>query len=85
MHALRRADDRIHRASLDAQRAADASRLVDESDGARLVLAAGGIECLRLDTQKAREGIGFEAKVGLAEGLRRLVTWWRSVKNESST
>ncbi|BCH27575.1 NAD-dependent epimerase [Mesorhizobium sp. L-8-10] len=29
------------------------------------------------DTTKAREMIGFEAKVGLDEGLRDLVAWWR--------
>lgn len=29
------------------------------------------------DTAKARDMIGFEAKVGLDEGLRDLVAWWR--------
>lgn len=29
------------------------------------------------DTSAARERIGFEAEVDLAEGLRRLVDWWR--------
>ncbi len=32
------------------------------------------------DTRKAKELIGFEAKVGLEEGLRRLVAWWREAK-----
>ena len=29
------------------------------------------------DTSRARERLGFEATVGLEEGLRRLVKWWR--------
>ena len=29
------------------------------------------------DTSRARERLGFEAEVGLEEGLRRLVAWWR--------
>lgn len=29
------------------------------------------------DTEKARRGLGFEARVSLEEGLRGLVTWWR--------
>ena len=28
-------------------------------------------------TEKARAGLGFEAEVTLAEGLRQLVAWWR--------
>jgi len=30
------------------------------------------------DTQSARQAIGFEARVPLADGLVRLVDWWRS-------
>jgi UDP-glucose 4-epimerase len=30
------------------------------------------------DTTLARERLGFETEVGLAEGLRRLVDWWRA-------
>ncbi len=30
------------------------------------------------DTSAAREALGFEAEVGLHEGLARLVEWWRS-------
>ncbi len=30
------------------------------------------------DTTSAAEGIGFRAEVSLAEGLRRLVEWWRA-------
>ena len=29
------------------------------------------------DTSRARDCIGFEAQVGLEEGLSRLVDWWR--------
>jgi UDP-glucose 4-epimerase len=29
------------------------------------------------DTSKARQMIGFEAKISLEEGLRRLVAWWQ--------
>jgi UDP-glucose 4-epimerase len=29
------------------------------------------------DTRLARERLGFEAQVGMAEGLERLVAWWR--------
>ena len=29
------------------------------------------------DVSRARRELGFEARVGLAEGLRRLVAWWR--------
>jgi UDP-glucose 4-epimerase len=32
----------------------------------------------------AARRLGFEAKVGLDEGLRRLVAWWRSEKNRAS-
>jgi nucleoside-diphosphate-sugar epimerase len=30
------------------------------------------------DVTRARERLGFEAEVGLEEGLTRLVTWWRA-------
>jgi len=33
------------------------------------------------DTSKAKVALGFEARVGLAEGLRRLVAWWREARN----
>jgi UDP-glucose 4-epimerase len=32
-------------------------------------------------TDKARQSIGFETTIGLEEGLRRLVTWWRGQRN----
>jgi UDP-glucose 4-epimerase len=34
------------------------------------------------DTTRARETIGFRAEVGLEEGLRSLVDWWRSEHEE---
>ncbi len=33
------------------------------------------------DTSKAREMLGFETEVGLEEGLRGLVEWWRKEKD----
>jgi len=37
------------------------------------------------ETGNAKHGIGFEAKVGLDEGLRRLVTWWQASKAVAET
>jgi UDP-glucose 4-epimerase len=34
------------------------------------------------DTTRAREQLGFEAEVGLDEGLRSLVDWWRAQREE---
>jgi UDP-glucose 4-epimerase len=34
------------------------------------------------DTTRARERLGFEAEVGLDEGLRSLVDWWRAERGE---
>jgi len=33
------------------------------------------------DTSKARKLLGFEARVGLEDGLARLVDWWQTSKN----
>jgi UDP-glucose 4-epimerase len=33
------------------------------------------------DTSRARERLGFEAQVGLEEGLTRLVDWWRAERS----
>jgi UDP-glucose 4-epimerase len=33
------------------------------------------------DTTSAREQLGFEAEIGVEEGLRRLVDWWRAEQN----
>jgi UDP-glucose 4-epimerase len=35
------------------------------------------------DTTRARERLGFEAEVGLDEGLRSLVEWWRAERKEA--
>jgi UDP-glucose 4-epimerase len=34
------------------------------------------------DTSKARDVLGFSAEIGLEEGLRRLVEWWRGTQTE---
>jgi UDP-glucose 4-epimerase len=39
--------------------------------------AVNGVTRRLADTSAARERLGFEAEVGLLEGLTRLVTWWR--------
>jgi UDP-glucose 4-epimerase len=36
------------------------------------------------DTRLARERLGFEAEIGLEEGLQRLVEWWRAERAASS-
>jgi UDP-glucose 4-epimerase len=36
------------------------------------------------DTTLARERLGFEAQLGLEEGLRRLVQWWRAERSAAS-
>ncbi|MDX6718974.1 MAG: UDP-glucose 4-epimerase [Solirubrobacteraceae bacterium] len=36
------------------------------------------------DTTLARERLGFEAQLGLEEGLRRLVEWWRAERTAAS-
>jgi GDP-L-fucose synthase len=38
-----------------------------------------------LDVSRARELMGFEAKVGLEEGLRRTVEWFRDVGEEATS
>jgi UDP-glucose 4-epimerase len=35
------------------------------------------------DTTRARERLGFRAEIGLAEGLRSLVEWWRAEQKEA--
>jgi UDP-glucose 4-epimerase len=37
------------------------------------------------ETQNARSKIGFEAEIGLDEGLRRLVAWWQASKAVTET
>jgi UDP-glucose 4-epimerase len=40
--------------------------------------AAAKVSRRLASTRNAREQLGFEAEVGLEEGLRRLVDWWRA-------
>jgi UDP-glucose 4-epimerase len=40
--------------------------------------AVNGVTRRLADTSLARDRLGFEAEVGLLEGLTRLVAWWRS-------
>jgi len=37
------------------------------------------------DTRRARERLGFEAEIGLEEGLRRLVSWWSAERTPQSS
>lgn len=37
------------------------------------------------DTRKAREAFGFEARVGIQEGLRRAIDWYRHEKRKRET
>jgi nucleoside-diphosphate-sugar epimerase len=45
--------------------------------------AAAKVSRRLADTHKARERLGFEAQVGLDEGLRRLVEWWRAERDSA--
>ncbi len=47
--------------------------------------AVNGVTRRMADTSKAREQLGFEAKVDLEEGLTRLVDWWRGEKAGAPT
>jgi len=46
--------------------------------------AVNGVTRRLADTASARERLGFEAEVGLLEGLTRLVTWWRGERATES-
>jgi UDP-glucose 4-epimerase len=37
------------------------------------------------DTARAQQDLGFEAKIDLAEGLTRLVEWWRNERDSMAT
>ncbi|WP_405218103.1 NAD-dependent epimerase/dehydratase family protein [Agrococcus sp. Ld7] len=43
-----------------------------------------GVERRLADTTAARRELGFEARIGLEEGLRRLVEWWQPLRDEIS-
>lgn len=44
--------------------------------------AVNGVRRRLAHVDAARQDLGFEARVGLDEGLRRLVQWWRPVRGE---
>lgn len=44
--------------------------------------AVNGVVRRLADTSAAREYLGFEARVGLHEGLRQLVDWWQPQRDE---
>lgn len=44
----------------------------------------GDIGALRADTRLAREALGFAAKLGLDEGLRRYIDWFRTAHPDPS-
>lgn len=44
--------------------------------------AVNGVTRRLADTSAARRDLGFEARVGLEEGLRALVEWWRPQREE---
>lgn len=44
--------------------------------------AVNGVVRRLADTEAARRDLGFEASIGLEEGLRMLVDWWRPLREE---
>ncbi|MFJ6653869.1 NAD-dependent epimerase/dehydratase family protein [Microbacterium sp. NPDC091313] len=46
--------------------------------------AVNGVVRRLADTEAARRDLGFEASIGLEEGLRMLVDWWRPLRDEIS-
>lgn len=44
--------------------------------------AVNGVARRLADTSAARRDLGFEATIGLDEGLRELVEWWRPLRSE---
>jgi nucleoside-diphosphate-sugar epimerase len=46
--------------------------------------AVNGVTRRLADTNLGRDRLGFEAEVGLLEGLTRLVTWWRGESEPAS-
>src|SRR5215213_6488945 len=45
--------------------------------------SVNGVARRLADTTRARQRLGFEAEVGLDEGLRTLVDWWRAERGEA--
>ncbi|WP_116950094.1 NAD-dependent epimerase/dehydratase family protein [Jiangella endophytica] len=44
--------------------------------------AVNGVTRRLADTSAARRDLGFEATIGLEDGLRQLVRWWRPLRDE---
>ncbi len=44
--------------------------------------AVNGVTRRLADTSAAERDLGFRAEVGLEEGLRELVEWWRPLREE---
>lgn len=44
--------------------------------------AVNGVTRRLADTSAARRDLGFEATIGLEDGLRQLVEWWRPLRDE---
>ncbi len=44
--------------------------------------AVNGVVRRLADTSAARDDLGFEAEIGLEDGLRQLVEWWRPLREE---
>ncbi|WP_194409719.1 NAD-dependent epimerase/dehydratase family protein [Microbacterium cremeum] len=44
--------------------------------------AVNGVARRLADTSAARRDLGFEATIGIDEGLRQLVEWWRPLRDE---
>jgi UDP-glucose 4-epimerase len=47
--------------------------------------AVNGVTRRLADTTAARDGLGFEAEIGVEEGLTRLVEWWRGERRGAPT
>ncbi|WP_405372099.1 MULTISPECIES: NAD-dependent epimerase/dehydratase family protein [unclassified Microbacterium] len=47
--------------------------------------AVNGVVRRLADTRAARDDLGFEAQIGIDDGLRRLVAWWQPLREEIST
>jgi UDP-glucose 4-epimerase len=44
--------------------------------------AVNGVARRLADVEAARRDLGFEARIGIEEGLRELVEWWRPLRDE---
>ena len=44
--------------------------------------AVNGVTRRLADIRRAREDLGFESRIGLDDGLRMLVEWWRPLRDE---